>query len=180
MGPAHGGVEFLEGSLSGIEKIAIFLDEEESLQKDLHCLEGVRSDQVPSKVQEKLGFGLWFVYCCKSPRPSSQIAGILVFSSDRTIKMHMYQGIGPAAVFSREGIILFQLVVDRIGWYKFTLKKGRGCDPKLDTTMIQRRIRPRLWFRFERPAAPVPRAAGAPRQRWHLPPPTNLHDPYAS
>ena len=29
MGPAHGGVEFLEGSLLGFEKLAILSDEEE-------------------------------------------------------------------------------------------------------------------------------------------------------
>ena len=47
VGLAHGGVEFLEGSPSGIEKLANFLDEEESLRKDLHYLEDTQSDLIP-------------------------------------------------------------------------------------------------------------------------------------
>ena len=35
VGPAHGGVEFLEGSLAGIKKSANFPDKEEPVWKDL-------------------------------------------------------------------------------------------------------------------------------------------------
>ena len=38
VGPAHGGVEFLKGFSSGIEKIHNILDEEELVREDLHQL----------------------------------------------------------------------------------------------------------------------------------------------
>ena len=36
MGLAHGGVEFLKGSLQGFEKLANFSDEERISLKDMH------------------------------------------------------------------------------------------------------------------------------------------------
>ena len=44
VGLAHGGDEFLEGSFSGVEKLTISSDEEESSRKDLHCLQSEQSD----------------------------------------------------------------------------------------------------------------------------------------
>ena len=50
MGPAHGGVEFLEGSFPGFREVREFLDQEKPYWKGLH-LQSMRF-----VFKEKLGF----------------------------------------------------------------------------------------------------------------------------